>query len=376
MKAKIQTLIRFLLLVGFSVVFFFGLLFIFDDLLNGMLAEWFDRSFVKKHYTYGGVMVRDLNWNSLKEYIKIFTAILVALWTATIAIAIYLTRKRTERKTIKQAGGLVREYMEQNKDALEIFPEGYEDLSAQMTELKTQILLNEQLIRDEATRKNDLIAYLAHDLKTPLTSIIGYLSLLVEAPEMPSEQKAKYMHISLDKALRLESLINEFFEITRFNLSEPVLEKETIDLSYMLIQLTDEFYPILKEHDNTIKVNIDEKLVVYADSNKLARVFNNLLKNAAAYSYAGTEIIVTAKEINTNILISFSNYGKTIPHQKLQSIFEKFYRLDEARATNTGGAGLGLAIAKEIIENHGGRISAVSENEITTFTVSLPKVKN
>ncbi|MBC2425529.1 sensor histidine kinase, partial [Clostridium beijerinckii] len=241
------------------------------------------------------------------------------------------------------------------------------DAEIYLNQLKISVQNNERVAQEAEQRKNDLIEYLAHDLKTPLTSVIGYLSLLDEALDMPVEQKAKYVHITLDKAKRLEKLINEFFEITRYDLQNTSLEKETIDLYYMLVQMTDEFYPVLSAHGNTIKLDANEDLTVYGDSVKLARVFNNILKNAISYSYPDTEIIVGAKAIDASVQITFCNHGKTIPASKLDAIFDKFFRLDETRATNTGGAGLGLAIAKEIITLHGGSIIAESENEITTF---------
>lgn len=221
-------------------------------------------------------------------------------------------------------------------------------------------------------RKNDLVVYLAHDIRTPLTSVIGYLSLLDEAPDMPIEQRAKYVHITLDKAYRLEKLINEFFEITRYNLQQIKLEKETIDLYYMLVQMKDEFYPILSEKGNTAVLHADESLTVYGDPVKLARVFNNILKNAVAYSYPNTEIVISAEDTGDAVIITFQNSGDTIPLDKLSTIFEKFYRLDEARMSDTGGAGLGLSIAKEIITLHGGTIIAQSKENTILFTVSLP----
>lgn len=222
-------------------------------------------------------------------------------------------------------------------------------------------------------RKNDLVMYLAHDIRTPLTSVIGYLSLLDEAPDMPSEQRAKYVGITLDKAYRLEKMVNEFFEITRYNLQQITIMKEPIDLSYMLVQLTDEMSPILKEKGNRVILNVDENLIVSADPDKLARVFYNVLKNAAAYSFADTEIIITAKEENENVVISFTNQGHALPKEKLDAIFEKFYRLDESRASHSGGSGLGLAIAKEIVTLHYGTITAESFDQTITFTISLPK---
>lgn len=189
---------------------------------------------------------------------------------------------------------------------------------------------------------------------------------------MPEEQKERYVGIAFDKACRLENLLNEFFEITRYNLQEIPLEKETIDLYYMLVQMMDEFYPILSAHGNTANLHADENLRLYGDPEKLARVFNNILKNAVAYSYPDTAIEITARETDEAVEISFANKGKTIPKQKLESIFEKFFRLDEARGSNTGGAGLGLAIAKEIVEQHGGCLRAESKEELTVFCVSLP----
>ena len=119
-------------------------------------------------------------------------------------------------------------------------------------------------------------------------------------------------------------------------------------------------------------MNIDEDLTLYGDATQLARVFNNILKNAIAYSYPDTVIKIWAKRTDKNVQIYFQNKGKTIPAHKLEMIFEKFFRLDEARASNTGGAGLGLAIAKEIITLHNGTITANSQDELTTFYVTLP----
>lgn len=223
-------------------------------------------------------------------------------------------------------------------------------------------------------RKNELVMYLAHDIRTPLTSVIGYLNLLAEAPDMPTDQKAKYVNITLDKAYRLEKMINEFFEITRYNLQQISITKETIDLYYMLVQLSDELSPLLSANGNTTVLNADENLTVSGDPEKLARVFNNVLRNAAAYSFANSEIIISAVENDNSVIISFTNKGKTIPNEKLSAIFEKFYRMDEARTSNTGGAGLGLAIAKEIVTLHGGTITASSNNNTVTFTITLPKL--
>lgn len=221
-------------------------------------------------------------------------------------------------------------------------------------------------------RKNELVMYLAHDIRTPLTSVIGYLNLLEEAPDMPVDQRAKNLHITLEKAYRLEEMINEFFEITRYNSQQIQLAKESVDLCFLLVQLSDELSPALSQRGNSIILDVDENLTVCGDADKLARVFSNILKNAAAYSYPETEIKIAAKKLHGLINISFQNKGDAIPAEKLPALFDKFYRLDEARISDTGGTGLGLAIAKEIVLLHGGSIQASSEDDTVTFTIKLP----
>lgn len=224
-------------------------------------------------------------------------------------------------------------------------------------------------------RKNDLVVYLAHDLKTPLTSIIAYLSLLNEEPDMPVEQRARYTGISLEKAKRLGELINEFFEITRYNLQNITLEKQEISLNMLIEQLIDEFYPVFKEKDVECHVDMDEEITLFVDAERMARVFDNLFRNAISYSYPGSPIDVIVKSGDGTVRITVRNQGKQIAEHKLNHLFEKFYRLDESRSTNTGGAGLGLAIAKEIVELHEGTIQAASNERYTEFVVTLPYTK-
>ena len=243
-----------------------------------------------------------------------------------------------------------------------------------LTTIKQTLEKRQLEVKSAERRKNDVVMYLAHDIKTPLTSVIGYLSLLNEAPDMPPEQKAKYIQITLEKANRLEGLVNEFFEISRYNFQGDELTKESIDLHYMLVQMTDEFYPLLSPKEKEIALNVPEDFAVFGNPEKLARVFNNIIKNAIAYSTDKSVIEITATVTTDTVLIVFSNEG-SIPKEKLGSIFDKFERLDSARSSYTGGTGLGLAIAKEIITSHGGKIYADSDGNHTTFTIELP-VKN
>ena len=355
----------------------FGLYYLVDKVWNGFFVDWFTAKYMNTHEGYSAdvgkdILVTEPLWSELKVFILTVLIIIVLICIAITFAVANLHAKAEVRKSITATSVMLHDFMIEEKGNIDIFPKEYAEISAQMSEIKSTMQRHEQMLKEEASRKNDLIAYLAHNLKTPLTSVIGYLALLDEAQDMPIEQKTKYVNIALSKALRLEKLINEFFDITRYNLQQIDLEKESINLCHMLVQMTDEFYPLLNAHGNQTEVCVDEDVTVYGDSMKLARVFNNILKNAIYYSYPDTTIKIWAESTDTDVWIYFCNKGKTIPAGKLNSIFEKFFRMDEARSTNTGGAGLGLAIAKEIITLHGGKITAESENESTTFRISLP----
>ena len=216
-----------------------------------------------------------------------------------------------------------------------------------------------------------LVVYLAHDLKTPLTSVIGYLTLLNDEEEISPRLRKKYLSVSLDKAERLEDLINEFFEITRFSLTHLTLELRKINLSRMLEQTVFEFGPMLAEKKLECRLDMPPDVFYECDPDKLQRVFDNLLRNAVSYSQPGGEINLCLRRQEERLRLTVQNFGVTIPEDKLERIFDQFFRLDSARATRSGGAGLGLAIAKEIVELHGGTISAESSDGQVTFTVVL-----
>ena len=251
-------------------------------------------------------------------------------------------------------------------------PASMKSVEDQLNLAREEALRAQRAAREAEQRKNDLVVYLAHDLKTPLTSVIGYLTLLRDEPQLSPELRARYTGIALDKAERLEELINEFFEITRFNLSHLELEKQPTDLTRMLEQVASEFAPQFAEKDLRCELELPPRLAYDCDPDKLARVFDNLLRNAFHYSFPGSTVRITGQQEADTVVLTFTNEGRTIPAEKLERIFDQFFRLDSSRATRTGGAGLGLAIAKEIIALHGGTIRAASADNRITFTVRLP----
>ena len=210
---------------------------------------------------------------------------------------------------------------DKNVEYINLPPEMVE-VEKKLNHFKTEAIKNERLARENEQKKDELIVYLAHDIKTPLTSMIGYLSLLSEIKDMPQEQRNRYIDIALDKSYRLEYLINELFDVARFNSEKIVLEKEEINLNLMLEQIADDFYPTLKEMNKKINFTSDEKTILYADPDKLSRVFNNLIKNAVNYSKENTDIDIsilnkekmtyagiTAEEIPEKILANHSVRG-------------------------------------------------------------------
>lgn len=364
LKLKFKIFLQLLLVVFAAVVIVFVLRSTvqerlnFGDMIVGFLVDAFSIPNREAQAIYRYAFLNNADLITL-VVILVFLVILLAFSIS------WLTRYFDEIS----AG--MDQLVEESDEAITLSPE-LDFMENKLNQIKGNLEKQKKAALDAEQRKNDLVVYLAHDIKTPLTSVIGYLSLLDEAPDMPPEQKAKYVGITLEKAYRLEQLINEFFEITRFNLQTIVLHKEKINLLFMLQQLVDEFYPMLTPKEKQVSVHVPEGLTVWGDADKLARVFNNILKNAITYSDDDSVIEISAKQQDKNVVITFTNQGTPIPQAKLDSIFEKYYRLDSARSTKTGGAGLGLAIAQEIVTAHDGTISAASNAENTIFTVKLP----
>ncbi|HDR7288434.1 vancomycin resistance histidine kinase VanS [Bacillus cereus group sp. BfR-BA-00331] len=357
-----RKLYQYILTIVMAAVVFVLFLRLF---IQGTLGEWIVR-FLENSYHLERWDAMIIYQYTIRNNIEIFIYVAVAISILILCRVMLLKFVKYFEEINTGIDILI-----QNEDKQIELSAELEFMEQKLNTLKRTLEKREHDAKLAEQRKNEVVMYLAHDIKTPLTSVIGYLILLDEAPDMPREQKAKYVHITLDKAYRLEQLIDEFFEITRYNLQTITLTKKHIDLYYMLVQMTDEFYPQLAAKGKQVVLHVSEDLTVFGDADKLARVFNNILKNATAYSKDDSVIDITANLSEDVVSIVFKNDGN-IPKDKLATIFEQFYRLDDARSSDTGGAGLGLAIAKEIIVQHGGQIYAESNDNSTIFTVELP----
>jgi len=226
--------------------------------------------------------------------------------------------------------------------------------------------------REAERTKNELITNIAHDLRTPLTSIIGYLELLSGDSNLDIEMRKKYTGIAYVKTKRLEKLIEDLFGFTKLNYGKISMNVSRVDVVKLLSQLLEEFYPSFVDKNLSYELQSNVPVqVITADGNLLARLFDNLINNAIKYGADGKRILVRIHGGDELVTFQVINYGYVIPEEELPLIFNKFYRVEQSRSTNTGGTGLGLAIAKNIVDMHGGTIDVTSDLSGTVFTVKL-----
>lgn len=355
------------MLVTALTVFVGGFLlnYVIDGVYNDSFAETFVELLTAMHIKEQTAI--DLYWKLIGDN-KTFFMIIGFLLLFALFFYVALTKMT---KYLDQVEDGIENIVSDSTEPIHLITE-LKPIEIRLNEIKATLKRQELESVESEKKKNDLVLFLAHDLKTPLTSIVAYLSMLDSHPDMPGEEREKYTHIALEKSIRLGELIHEFFDITRYNLQDIELEPVEINLSMMLEQLADELYGVLQEKRLSCEVEVEDNLAVYGDPDKLARVFDNILRNAIAYCYEDTRIAIGAQMKKNDVEITFTNQGDKIPGDMLQTIFEKFYRVDNSRSSGTGGAGLGLAIAREIVELHGGRIRAKSDDNRTQFIVTLP----
>ena len=248
----------------------------------------------------------------------------------------------------------------------------FSSMAANLNHMAADIKKLMEKERESERTKNELITNVAHDLRTPLTSIIGYLELLAGNQQVPADMQHKYIEIAYGKSRRLQKLIEDLFGFTKLNCGKIAMHVGQIDIVKLLGQLVEEAYPnfVEKGLSYDLQSNVPAK-IINADGNLLARLFDNLIGNAIKYGADGKRVLVKIHAEGETVTVSVTNYGYVIPADELPLIFNKFYRVEQSRSSSTGGTGLGLAIAKEIVDMHGGTISVASNLNGTVFTVKL-----
>jgi len=250
-------------------------------------------------------------------------------------------------------------------------------LGQNLVEMGRQLKVSLARERQANQARYELITAVSHDLRTPLTSVLGYLQLIDEDKYRDEVELRYYVDMAYDKARQLKRLIDQLFEFTRTSHGGLVLRPVTINPAELLEQVAEAFVPALREADMEYRLRLPaDRVTVNADPDLLVRVLENLISNAIRYGREGklVELEMEVDRAGRAVLIRVANRGNPIPVHQLEHIFDSFYRGERSRSGKTGGAGLGLAIVKNIVTLHGGSVRAINETDRTVFEVRLPIV--
>lgn len=247
------------------------------------------------------------------------------------------------------------------------------EIAVQVNKMSDDIKRLMESEREALQTNKDMITCVAHDLRTPLTSVLGYLQLATDTEKYSDEERQHYAHIAMKKANRLQGLIEELFSYTKLMSGEITLHLNEIDIVKLVEQMIEEFYPLFNENnlECTLRRNIDS-LILNVDGELMARAVQNLISNAIKYGKDGKRVFIELEKFEHEVQIRVTNFGLVIPQESIGHIFDKFYRAEESRSSQTGGSGLGLNIAQQIAVLHGGTIDVTSGSDGTCFTIAIP----
>ena len=222
--------------------------------------------------------------------------------------------------------------------------------------------------------KDELITNIGHDIRTPLTSVIGYLGLIENQQYHSQEELARYAHVAYRKAQQMQSLVQDLFTYTATRQTTTEISPVQVQVLRFMEQLVADFE--LSAREKTIELRLDirpKNLVASFDVDKMARVFHNLLSNALKYGIGAHYIELLAYQEEDYIYFKVKNDGQPLDKSELEDIFQRSYRADQSRSANQPGTGLGLAIVRNIVELHHGRVYAEVEGKETIFTIEIPQ---
>lgn len=313
-------------------------------------------------------------YNQLRDFLREMPWILwLGMIITILALVYFLLTKSTIKRLddIRQAIAQIRkgEYRvllpNDKKDSLGVLEN---DINAMAMEIEDSFMTRKEIEQS----KDDFIVNIAHDLRTPLTSIIGYLAFLTER-ELDTEISAKYAAVAYEKSKQLENLVESLFEVAHLTLDTVTVKREEINLKKFLMQKQDEMFPQLHSAEMEVCLDIPAAMhSIHVDGDLMARVFDNLIINAIRYAKEGKIIDIQAAEDEDDVKISFITHANPIPTPDLEHIFNKLYRVEKSRAIQTGGTGLGLSISRRIVELHGGTLTARQTEDGTAFDICLP----
>ena len=308
------------------------------------------------------------------DYYTDTNSFLALVLSVIIFISIFIIVTNKKMKYIEEiasgvriisSGDLSYRVEEKGKDEIKNLAENINNMAS---EIESRI---EAERRAEKT-KSELITNVSHDLRTPLTSVMGYIGLIKDGKYEDEAMMKEYLNIAFNKSNQLKELIEDLFEYTKLNNRGIILDKNKVNIVEFLSQIIEEYIPVFEENQiEVVKRFVDEKSIVEIDAGKMVRVFENLFSNAIKYSFKPGEVVVSTYENNGYVNIVIKNKGENIPKEKVERLFDRFYRLDEARNSNTKGSGLGLAISKNIVELHKGKIWAECVGNDVSFFIKL-----
>ena len=350
--------------IRFELILIFAMCFLLSIIIGGASNKLLEtkRNHIRTDYSQNKIVYEHDIDAKLPSVIISFLSFIIIFYFTTNKKMKYIEIVSVGLLEISK-GNLDYRIKKYGKDELSILAD---NINYMAEELKTKI----DSERKAEKTKNDLITNVSHDLRTPLTSIKGYLELIKSKKYTQEKQLDQYANISYNQAEKLELLINDLFEYTKLANNAVKFEKQNITLNELLDQLIEELVPICENTSVIIsKQFIKERIIVNVDPNKVARVFENLLINAIRYSLKPSEIKVILTKSNGFSLVSIQNKCEILSDDNLSKIFDRFYRVEESRSSKTGGSGLGLAIAKSMVELQDGIIEAKYENGYISFNV-------
>ncbi|WP_155287335.1 sensor histidine kinase [Lacticaseibacillus zhaodongensis] len=349
-----------LLLLNFAIVV----------MINQMIAasrEWQSAIWtIKTTITFGPNSSHLWSWQHLFIFLMIFADAIVVYWRL-----IRRYRQMQMRHVISELHYIAEGHLN-HRIQLAVNP----DLQRVVTSINALVDSTVRSMEEERkieSSKDELITNVSHDIRTPLTSIIGYLGLIEDNQASSEADARKYVHTAFLKAKQMKVLVEDLFEYTKVRSTTTKLTTDKFDMAAMLEQLAASFELEGQKQGLEFEVQANPNpLMMEADTEKLGRVFNNLIVNAFKYGHGAKHIYLTAKQEGDEVEVRVANDGEQIPNQSLSQLFDRFYRVEESRSKATGGSGLGLAIAQSIVRLHGGYIYAESTPELTSFVMHLP----